>query len=113
MLFPTSQGASPDCGISKEQIYSCLHDISTLVFFGAIGAMAWHLFAKSNHNFHNWIYKGCALLISACIVPLVVWNICPDLFPSSFEAHSAKFWLESLAVWAFAAAWLFKATSPQ
>ena len=97
-------------------VLSNLHNASALVFFAAAAAMACFLFTKSGTDVQqhstkkrrNNIYRACAALIVASIVPIVIETCWPKVIPLDFDRYSAVFGFEALAVWAFAAAWFVK-----
>ena len=109
--------AAPVCESTfAEMVFGFLHNASALLFFAAAAAMACLLFTRSGKTeqqcgrkkFRNNIYWGCAALIVASIVPIVIETSWSNVIPLDFDRYSAVFGLEALAVWAFAAAWFVK-----
>jgi hypothetical protein len=57
-------------------------------------------------HWRNQIYEGCGIVIALCLALLVL----TDRFhaPLSLPIQPQVFWLETLALWAFAVAWIVK-----
>ena len=84
-----------------------LHFVSAGVLFGAFVFFAFFLFPKSrkgkeqlplDKRVRNAVYRLCGAIIIVCIVWAGV----------RAQAKQEIFWLETIALWAFAASWLVK-----
>ena len=114
-LFPTDPGSRVECrtmclgdqSIPWGEGFDNAHIAFSILFFGAVTAMAWFQFAKSQKPARRMIYRVSAVLITLSIATVLIL----EGFCIYFDQESVIFWLEALAVWAFGAAWLIKGWS--
>lgn len=110
-LFPTT----PDiCATSQEKLIGRVHLSFAALLFLALAYFCLALFTKTDPNKNptrkklqrNIVYRVCGYTILASILLIVVAALPP--VETHVQRLSPRFWLESLAVEAFAWAWLTK-----
>lgn len=128
-LFPTAErsreaGDATERVIDSATIFSTavvpdppyvgrVHLIAAAIFFLTLAAMALFLFTRSSGSKtpekrkRNAIYIATGWTIVACIAVIVVAKLALD--PRWVERVSLVFWLETIAIIAFAISWLTKA----
>lgn len=96
---------------AREELVGVLHGLSAVVFFLALAYFCFRLFPKpdrdgpptANHLVRVRIYRLCGGVIVACLVAAIAvaaLDVLPQLRP--------LYWLESVAVVAFAFSWIVK-----
>lgn len=101
-------------------VVSILHFLSAATFLGCLGVFSLWKFTRSGtlredwsaeKVFRNRIYVSCGWTIFASIgaIALIKWLPFPG--PDHGPFPDWLFWLETLAVWAFALSWLVKGES--
>jgi len=101
-LFPTTPGTA---ATTWDRTSGVLHLAFAAVFFLSLAYFCLRLFPHDSEQPPGTgvVYRTCGVVILACLV-LIALTSRLQLVP---EWHPAL-WLESVAVWAFGAAWLLK-----
>lgn len=96
---------------------SNLHYLSAAAFLLGVAALAYWAFAWTSDtnvrdadkkSARNWFYRRCAVVIVACVALIGIDGLLTWLEILDLKAYEPVFWLEAIALWAFAAAWLVK-----
>lgn len=114
-LCPLDAGSDP---LVQRSVTGYLHTISGGVFFLTLAFYSLHHFPRSSRDRdddgpHVWernaIYRTSGIVI---LLSMVAMGSYLFLFPANWKSRlndfNTLFWLESIAAWAFAAAWLTK-----
>ncbi len=127
-LVPTRFKAADSEGATDCTLVECLfpqaweawlywlHFVSAAVFFGCMALFCLVQFTRSAKGdapgrmkrWRNRVYRGCGGTILAAMAVLSVYFFLSDETRATLDRWNYVFWFESLAVWAFAAAWLVK-----
>ena len=106
-LFPTANANGVSDWVSRVHALSAAGMFLTLAYFSLF------LFTKTNNpkpkkpkRTRNRWYRTFGVIILACIALITIYNTLPD--DNSIAVIKPVFWLESLALWAFGAAWFIK-----
>lgn len=100
-----------------SELTNTVHYISAAIFFCTLAVVSFFLFTKTGPNkkqpvavgrkhTRNQVYRVCGLIIFACILCMLVIGFIPDEAP--FLRWNPVFWVETVALFAFAASWLVK-----
>jgi hypothetical protein len=111
-LFPTASQGPATAG---EKWVRGVHLTCASLFFVCLAVFSLFIFTKSSpaptprKKLRNRVYRGCGGIIVATLV-LAVANALLEHQVKSYalQDHNALFWLESVAVEAFALSWLVK-----
>jgi hypothetical protein len=109
-FFPTDESLN-------RTLIGTIHLLSALVFFLTLALISLIQFPRSSSPLgvtpkkktRNIVYILCGITMIICLIAIGVlkWNVNDERF--AFVTNSKPvFWLESLAVWAFALSWLVK-----
>jgi hypothetical protein len=109
-FFPTDPENSPWTTVGR------IHFGSAAVFFVTLAIISLWLFRKSGRihptaikKKRNTAYLVCGLTILLCMGLILAWKAKQnDDGWKSLGDYKPVFWLESLAIWAFALSWLIK-----
>lgn len=103
---------------SIEDIFPWIHYLSAAGFFIAIAFMSLCMFTKHKENepytrqkcLRNLVYKVCAIIIFLSVSFLIVQFLLREVpeLRNFVDKFKMIFWVESLAIWAFAVSWLIK-----
>jgi hypothetical protein len=86
-----------------------IHNISTGIFIFLLGWMCVKKFSSNKEKpMHNRFYKGCGYIVWLCIASLTILFAIEDRFDLNKYVWGYTFYLETIAIWAFALAWLVK-----
>ena len=94
-----------------------VHYISAAIFFTTLAFVCLFLFTRSGQGvrfaslskrkiIRNGIYIACGSIMLLCILSMLVFNFIPDGSP--FLSLDPVFWVETIALFAFATSWLVK-----
>jgi hypothetical protein len=110
-LVPTTLDLGQPPGVRASE---GAHLALAATFFAAVTYMALYQFTRSDtppaqqpaaKRWRNGFYRACGLTMAAALGAIAAGTLA-----GGFAAGSRSvFWLESVAVWAFAASWLVKA----
>jgi hypothetical protein len=107
-LFPTS----PSSPTATEHAIGVAHLVFAAVFFLTLAFFCLFLFTKSDGSVatprkkaRNVIYRVCGVVMLASLVLIVLVGL---FFNTATASLHPTVWLESLAIFAFALAWLVK-----
>jgi hypothetical protein len=114
-LFPLDPNSDP---LHQRSILGYLHTISGATFFLTLAFYSLYHFPTSNEEKHedaphetqrNFIYRtsGAVILLSLIAMGVYLYLI-PDESRHLLNHYNFLFWMEWVAVWSFAAAWLTK-----
>lgn len=92
--FPTA----PVNPTTTDQVMGAIHGTAALIFFGALAYHCYQLFPVGASKAMARFYRGCAFVIVAAIV-ISAWGIVVGA-PGRYVLV-----METLAIWAFGAAW--------
>ena len=95
----------------ENGILGAIHLVSAAVFLFALGFMCIYNFTRNKDLVNkNKFYRTCGILVWSCIGLLVVLFSVEKLFSIEIDDYvfGYTFYLETIAVWAFGAAWLIK-----
>lgn len=101
---------------------STVHFAAAALFFVTLALMSIFLFTKSKDpkgqrpagkRHRNAVYVACGVGIFACLAAIVVYKVWLEAAVDGLAAIGPVFWLESLAVWFFAASWIVKGEALQ
>lgn len=107
----------PDAAAPGLACSTTVHQGATALFFAALTVMALVQFTRSDvppalqtagKRLRTRIFVACGLVMALCLVAIVVLSLVPAVRGARILGFGPVFWLEALAVWAFAAAWLVK-----
>ena len=88
------------------------HYACAIVFLSALAAMCLRKFARSANPLRRRIYRACGWTIVAMTVAVIVASALrlqgPEAARSFVTGSMLILWFESIAIWAFALAWLVK-----
>ena len=91
-----------------------LHLACASVFFGCLAAFSYFKFQRGDETDalkqrRNAVHRGCAYTIAAMMVLMFLnWLVHRGDRVMFYDGWNPVFWLESIAVWAFAVSWLVK-----
>ncbi|MBU0934514.1 MAG: DUF998 domain-containing protein [Spirochaetes bacterium] len=96
---------------------NAVHYISAAIFFTTLAVVSLFLFTKTGpgknkikavgrKRTRNQVYRICGLVIFACILCMLIIGFLPDDAP--FLRWDPVFWVETIALFAFATSWLVK-----
>jgi hypothetical protein len=110
-IFPTTD---PDKKPTELQMTSGLaHLVFAACFLIILAIFALYLFREENPDGptpkkrqRNRVYFICGIAIFACLVLIILVQFLPS--NSWLQSIHPRFWLESLAIWAFGIAWFVK-----
>jgi hypothetical protein len=110
-LFPTAPKYNPT---PTQSLIGTFHYIFAAFFFIALICFALLLFTKTDQSKptpqkikRNRIYIICGTIMIVCIILIAVYSVFKPI-KEIFKPSNPVFWLESLAVIAFGAAWFTK-----
>lgn len=116
-FFPTSFDGDSSCGIipaiKNPKYISTLHFIFATAFFLVLAYFSLKLFTLGNSDtkekqIRNKIYLMCGFIMLACIGLIALYFFyLEDKYPN-LKNYDPVFWLETIALWAFATSWLVK-----
>lgn len=114
-LFPLDPNSDP---LYQRSIVGYVHSFSGGLFFLTLAMYSLFHFPSSSVAKHeiapheaerNFIYRSSGVVILLCMIAMGTYLF---LFPAewkrSFNRYNFLFWMEWIAVWAFAGAWLTK-----
>lgn len=122
-LFPSLSANRPDCETMACAVTgfgpSSVHYVGAVAFFLAIAVFCLVLFTRTAPGTEpdaekrraNAIYRSCGIVILLMLVGLAaIFLFVEDGSPleARLDAINAVFWLETVAIFAFATAWLVK-----
>lgn len=117
-LFPTSQvQPTPICNIASEPLpafFGILHLLFAAAFFIVLAYFSLFLFTESDGKMteekkrRNTIYRFCGIIMVVCLILITIYFLLIEPELSQPEKYDVVFYLESIALWAFAASWLVK-----
>ncbi|MFB0944960.1 MAG: hypothetical protein QMB24_02195 [Spirosomataceae bacterium] len=117
-FFPTSVLIPlPTCNIlpiTVSPVIGTLHLIFATFFFINLAYFSLFLFTESAGEMtpekmkRNLIYRICGIIMVACIVFIAVYVFFLEKQLTNLSKYDIVFYLESIALWAFAASWLVK-----
>lgn len=105
---------------SATPLVSFLHLVSAAVFLGGLGVFSLWKFTRSGNaratwsrqkHFNNRVYVACGWIIFAMMALILVIKLLDMPGPDHGPFPNWLFWLETIAVWAFALSWLVKGES--
>ncbi len=108
-LFPTT----PISATPVEEKIGKLNYALAAIFFIAITVMVLFLFTKGDKNNQgkkrrNAVYWVCGTVMLACVVIMTTQAFYSPAVKIAWKASGWTFWLETIAIEAFGAAWLTK-----
>lgn len=114
-LFPLDPGSDP---LYQESWTGYLHTLSGGTFFITLALYSLFHFPTSSGSKHelaphererNFIYRtsGLVILLSMVAMGAYLFLLSPE-WKRPFDRYNFLFWMEWIAVWAFAGAWLTK-----
>ena len=111
-LFPTA----PDNPSDAAKVIGAIHLVFGALFFLTLIYFSLFLFTKKAQNeaptleklIRNRVYRGCGIIMAACIVLVAITFILPGGAAASLAAYHPVFVLETIAIWAFGVSWLTK-----
>ncbi|WZP00629.1 hypothetical protein EP7_002278 [Isosphaeraceae bacterium EP7] len=114
-LFPLDPGSDP---LHQRSVVGYLHSLSGGVFFLTLAFYSLYHFPSSKAEKHesapheaerNFVYRtsGVVILLSMVVMGAYLFLI-PDEWKRHCNDYNLLFWMEWVAIWAFAAAWLTK-----
>ena len=114
-LFPLDANSDP---LYQRSASGYLHSVSGGVFFLTLAFYSLYHFPNSRAGKHevapheaqrNFVYRtsGVVILLSMTAMGAYLF-VLPDAMKRRFNEYNFLFWMEWVAVWAFAAAWLTK-----
>ncbi len=115
-FFPTNNNSKDSCAIFNlldNHLRNTIHYVSATVFFILLACISIFLFTKSKgcktkqKIIRNKIYRTCGIVIFISIL-LIGVNEFFEREGSSLSKIKPKFWLESIAMFAFGTSWLVK-----
>jgi magnesium-transporting ATPase (P-type) len=117
-FFPTSILIPlPTCNIlpvMQSQFIGTLHLLFATLFFLNLAYFSLFLFTESKGDMtpekekRNLIYRICGIVMVACIVLITVYIFLLEKKLANPAKYDVIFYLETVALWAFAASWLVK-----
>jgi hypothetical protein len=124
-IFPTSPDKIvplcdvPSCNIPAvitNPFISHLHFVFATSFFLVLTYFSLFLFTKTKNiktqtkqkKMRNSIYKICGYIMLACIALIAIYFFLLEKSYPSLSKYDPVFWLETIALWAFAISWLIK-----
>ena len=111
---PAGQGvlASPAQVLFGHQAAAVGHYLSAIAFLSLLAAICLGRFARTAKPLRRRIYRGCGWMILAMTLGVLVASWFKIKGPAAPQAFVTDWrlilWLEALAIWAFALAWLVK-----
>jgi hypothetical protein len=111
-LLPTTEAGTSHT--STQAAIGTVHFLCATMYFLIQAYFAFFLFTRTHpqlsptrhKRLRNVVYRVCGLLIAACLILIGATNVVLTE-QMRHDLHSL-FWLESIATWAIAAAWLVK-----
>ncbi|HOX91543.1 MAG TPA: hypothetical protein PLC54_01375 [Spirochaetales bacterium] len=95
---------------------NAMHYVCAGVFFVTIALVSMFLFTKSGgqpvigrKRTRNTVYVMCGVVILLCVAAMIVLDVMPDASP--VFAYDPVFWVETVALFAFAFSWLVKGSA--
>ncbi len=119
-VFPTAiEIPTPTCNIPSvitNPMVSNLHFTFATLFFLVLTYFSLFLFTETKEidtqtqqkKTRNRIYKICGYIMLACIVLIAVYFFLLEKIYPNLAKYDPIFWLETIALWAFATSWLVK-----
>lgn len=116
-LFPITPRNDDRCTMFQcvvgPQTSDMVHAVGAAVFFLCLALFCLVLLprsAVSNDGAPRRIrlYRTCGAIIVAALVVIVIWKFLPIEVIFSLGRYRPIFWVESLAIWAFATAWMVR-----
>lgn len=114
-LFPLDAGSDP---LVQKSIIGYLHTLSGGVFFLTLAFYSLYHFPNAQEEKHetaphevqrNWIYRISGMVILVSLLAMGAYLVLlPADWKQELNRFNFLFWMEWVAVWAFAAAWLTK-----
>jgi hypothetical protein len=112
-LFPLDYASDP---LVQKSLSGYLHTVSGGVFFLTLACYSLYHFprdARLEQEPHlrerSWIYRASGLVILFCMVAMAAYLfLLGGQWKRLFNDFNFLLWMESIAVWSFAAAWLAK-----
>lgn len=112
-LFPLDFNSDP---LLQRTVHGYLHTISGGVFFLTLAVYSLYHFPRDSRlekephlRERSWVYRTSGLVILCCMVTMAGYLfLIPPQWKQNFNDYNFLFWMESIAVWSFAAAWLAK-----
>ncbi|MFV0428187.1 MAG: hypothetical protein ACK5KO_01970 [Arachnia sp.] len=91
-----------------------LHVAAATIFFVALTLFCLVLFPRAAadtpaRQVRRRIYQACGLVMAACLILIAAWFLVEDTtLGGALARYSPVFWLEAVAIWAFAVSWMAK-----
>lgn len=114
-LFPLDANSDP---LVQRTIVGYLHSLSGGVFFVTLAIYSLYHFPRSTTDHpeeepHPWerifIYRASGIVLALCMVAMGAFLLLsPTKWKAFLDSYNFLFWMEWIAIWAFAAAWLTK-----
>jgi hypothetical protein len=114
-LFPLDPNSDP---LHQRSVVGYLHTISGVAFFLTLAFYSLYHFPTSKAEKHefapheaerNFIYRTSGALILLSLIAMGVYLLLlPEEWGHLFNHYNFLFWMQWVAVWAFAASWLTK-----
>lgn len=116
---PLSPCDSPSCNIPAvitNPFISNLHFIFATSFFLVLTYFSLVLFTKTKNKRtqtkqkkeRNSIYRICGFVMLTCIILIAIYFFLLEEKYPNLAKYDPVFWLETIALWAFATSWLIK-----
>ena len=117
-FFPTSILIPlPGCNIppvSNNPLIGALHFAFAALFFINLAYFALFLFTESKGEMttqkkkRNKVYRVCGIIMVVCIILIAIYILFVEGQLPNPAQYDVVFYLESIALWAFATSWLVK-----
>ncbi len=112
-LFPLDAGSDP---LIQKSIVGYIHTLSGGVFFITLAFYSLYHFPRDSRFEHephlrerSFVYRTSGIVILACMMAMGIYLfLLPQVWKQQLNDYNFLFWMEWIAVWSFAAAWLAK-----
>ncbi len=121
-FFPPGKEMIINCNYDIPQLQRpdwirTIHLISASLYFITLSVISFFLFTRTDTKHfaltpekktRNFIYRICGIVIFVSLLSIVIYMYFIDPKNPQFDTYHPIFWLESLALLAFAVSWLIK-----
>ena len=112
-LFPLDAGSDP---LIQKSLVGYLHMLSGGVFFLTLAVYSLYHFPRDSGieeephlRERNFVYRISGIVILLCMMAMATYLFLPsESLKETLNRFNLLFWLEWIAVWSFASAWLAK-----
>lgn len=112
-LFPLDSGSDP---LIQKSLIGYLHTLSGGVFFLTLAMYSLYHFPRDSRlesethlRERSFVFRTSGIVILACSVMMTGYLFLPQgAWKQQLNQYNGLFWLEWIAVWSFASAWLAK-----